>query len=223
LHVFLTYNKTQSTFLSAIIIKTRSSNNLTDAPANFPKRAPKSSAPTLACLTAVTGAQSSSSISFACSCLSVKTQTVSVTSSSTLQIRSTSYLPATETTATTIVLEVVTVLPSTTVQTIFPVETDYGFCFGLTIVDAPGDPSLIGDVLELSPESPNGLYNLVPFPNTLVPTANGNFILPQLAFWLQMGLIILVASRRRGGCICSLLCYYCSRAKIWFGTFSLQY
>jgi hypothetical protein len=104
-----------------------------------------------------------------------KTQPVSVTSSSTLQITSTSCLHATETTATTTVLEVVTVLRSTTVQTIFPVETDYAFCFGLTIVEAPGDPSLIGDVLELAPESLNGLYSLVPFPNTLVPTANGPY------------------------------------------------
>jgi hypothetical protein len=129
---------------------------------------------TLACLTAATGAQPSSSISFACSCLSVKAQTESVTS--TLQVTSTSCLPALETTATTTVLEVATVLLSTTAQTIFLVETDYAFCFGLTIVDAPGDPNLIGDVLELVPEGENSVYNLSPFPNTLVPTANGIFL-----------------------------------------------
>jgi hypothetical protein len=75
------------------------------------------------------------------------------------------------------VLDAVTVLPSATVQTIFPVETDYTSCFGPAIVDARGGPGLIGNVLELVLGSENGLYNLAPIPNTLVPTANGIFYL----------------------------------------------
>jgi hypothetical protein len=90
------------------------------------------------------------------------------------------------------------------------------FLFRIDDCRCSGDPSLIGDVLELVPEGENSVYNLSPFPNTLVPTANGIFYLTSAGVLVANGPHTSGAFSG-GGTDGSVLCFATAAAEQEFG------